>query len=148
MRAVPRLCGFYPGTCLTTEEKARKKTRNHIICFPTAWKISRLLQNLGTRFLSLFTYVRRLSLAWAILGHTQLFILSGFSQQNFLRISNLSHPSLFPRTIHPLDVRILIMLVQDVRMALSPSFCSLHCLEWEFYFQFCVLETSSICVLP
>jgi hypothetical protein len=22
---VPRLCGFYPGICLTTEEKARKK---------------------------------------------------------------------------------------------------------------------------
>jgi len=24
MRAVPRFCGFYSGTCLTTEEKARK----------------------------------------------------------------------------------------------------------------------------
>jgi hypothetical protein len=24
MRAVRRLCGFYPGICLTTEEKARK----------------------------------------------------------------------------------------------------------------------------
>jgi len=24
MRAVPRLCGFYPGISLTTEEKARK----------------------------------------------------------------------------------------------------------------------------
>ena len=24
MRAVPRLCGFYPGICPTTEEKARK----------------------------------------------------------------------------------------------------------------------------
>jgi hypothetical protein len=24
MWAVPRLCGFYPGICLTTEEKARK----------------------------------------------------------------------------------------------------------------------------
>jgi len=24
MRAVPRLCELYPGTCLTTEEKARK----------------------------------------------------------------------------------------------------------------------------
>jgi hypothetical protein len=24
VRAVPRLCGFYPGICLTTEEKARK----------------------------------------------------------------------------------------------------------------------------
>jgi hypothetical protein len=24
MRAVPRLCEFYPGICLTTEEKARK----------------------------------------------------------------------------------------------------------------------------
>ena len=24
MRAVPRLCRFYPGICLTTEEKARK----------------------------------------------------------------------------------------------------------------------------
>jgi len=23
--AVPRLCGFYPGICLITEEKARKK---------------------------------------------------------------------------------------------------------------------------
>jgi len=23
-RAVPRLCGLYPGICLTTEEKARK----------------------------------------------------------------------------------------------------------------------------
>jgi len=23
MRAVPRLCEFYPGICLTTEEKAR-----------------------------------------------------------------------------------------------------------------------------
>ena len=22
LRAVPRLCGFYPGICLTTEEKA------------------------------------------------------------------------------------------------------------------------------
>ena len=24
MRAVPRLCGFYPGICLTIEEKTRK----------------------------------------------------------------------------------------------------------------------------
>jgi len=24
VRAVPRLCGFYPGICLTTEDKARK----------------------------------------------------------------------------------------------------------------------------
>ena len=24
MRAVPRLCKFYPGICLTTKEKARK----------------------------------------------------------------------------------------------------------------------------
>ena len=24
VRAVPRLCGFYPGICLTAEEKARK----------------------------------------------------------------------------------------------------------------------------
>jgi len=24
LRAVPRLCGFYPGSCFTTEEKARK----------------------------------------------------------------------------------------------------------------------------
>jgi len=24
VRAVPRLCGFYPGICLTTEEKARE----------------------------------------------------------------------------------------------------------------------------
>jgi hypothetical protein len=24
VRAVPKLCGFYPGICLTTEEKARK----------------------------------------------------------------------------------------------------------------------------
>jgi len=24
VRAVPSLCGFYPGICLTTEEKARK----------------------------------------------------------------------------------------------------------------------------
>ena len=24
MRAVPRLCEFYPGICLTTEEKAQK----------------------------------------------------------------------------------------------------------------------------
>jgi len=24
VRAVPRLCGLYPGICLTTEEKARK----------------------------------------------------------------------------------------------------------------------------
>jgi len=24
VRAVPRLCGFYPGICLTTKEKARK----------------------------------------------------------------------------------------------------------------------------
>jgi len=24
MRAVPRLCEFYPGICLTIEEKARK----------------------------------------------------------------------------------------------------------------------------
>jgi len=24
MRAMPHLCGFYPGICLTTEEKARK----------------------------------------------------------------------------------------------------------------------------
>jgi hypothetical protein len=24
VRAVPQLCGFYPGICLTTEEKPRK----------------------------------------------------------------------------------------------------------------------------
>ena len=28
MRAVPRLCEFYPGICLTTEEKARKNLRH------------------------------------------------------------------------------------------------------------------------
>ena len=28
VRAVPRLCGFYPGICLTTEEKARKKPQS------------------------------------------------------------------------------------------------------------------------
>ena len=28
MRVVPRLCGFYPGICLTTEEKARKKPQS------------------------------------------------------------------------------------------------------------------------
>ena len=27
VRAVPRLCGFYPGNCLTTEEKARKNLK-------------------------------------------------------------------------------------------------------------------------
>ena len=27
MRAVPRICEFYPGICLTTEEKARKNLR-------------------------------------------------------------------------------------------------------------------------
>jgi len=27
VRAVPRLCEFYPGICLTTEEKARKTLR-------------------------------------------------------------------------------------------------------------------------
>jgi hypothetical protein len=26
--AVPRLCGFYPGLCLTTEEKARKNLKH------------------------------------------------------------------------------------------------------------------------
>jgi len=40
------------------------------------------------------------------------------------------------------------MLVQDVRMALSPSFCNLLCLECEFPFQCYVLKTSSICVHP
>ena len=25
VRAVPRICGFYPGICLTTEEKVREK---------------------------------------------------------------------------------------------------------------------------
>jgi len=24
LRAVPRLCGFYPGICLTTEQKSRQ----------------------------------------------------------------------------------------------------------------------------
>ena len=28
VRAVPRLCGFYPGICLTTEEKALKKPQS------------------------------------------------------------------------------------------------------------------------
>ena len=28
VRAVPRLCELYPGICLTTEEKARKKSRS------------------------------------------------------------------------------------------------------------------------
>jgi len=28
MRAVPRLCKLYPGICLTTEEKARKKPQS------------------------------------------------------------------------------------------------------------------------
>jgi hypothetical protein len=28
MRFVPRLCGFYPGICLTTEEKIRKKPQS------------------------------------------------------------------------------------------------------------------------
>jgi hypothetical protein len=27
-RAEPRLCGFYPGVCLTTEEKERKKPQS------------------------------------------------------------------------------------------------------------------------
>ena len=33
MRAVPRLCGFYPGICLTTEEKARKNLSQAINVF-------------------------------------------------------------------------------------------------------------------
>ena len=33
MRAVPRLCGFYPGICLTTEEKARKNLSQAITVF-------------------------------------------------------------------------------------------------------------------
>jgi hypothetical protein len=28
VRAVPHLCGLYPGICLTTEEKTRKKTKS------------------------------------------------------------------------------------------------------------------------
>jgi hypothetical protein len=28
VRAVPRLCGYHPGICLTTEEKAREKTQS------------------------------------------------------------------------------------------------------------------------
>jgi len=29
---VPRLCGFYPGICLTTEEKARKNLSTFVNC--------------------------------------------------------------------------------------------------------------------
>jgi hypothetical protein len=28
VRAVPRLCGYHPGICLTTEEKAREKSQS------------------------------------------------------------------------------------------------------------------------
>ena len=31
VRAMPRLCGFYPGICLTTEEKAWKKTSVRVV---------------------------------------------------------------------------------------------------------------------
>jgi hypothetical protein len=31
VRAVPRLCGFYPGVCLTTEEKARKNLSVRVV---------------------------------------------------------------------------------------------------------------------
>jgi len=30
VRAVPRLCGIYPGICITTEEKARKNLSHGI----------------------------------------------------------------------------------------------------------------------
>jgi len=39
LRGVPRLCGFYPGICLTTEEKARKnlsqgkKPQSGLLCY-------------------------------------------------------------------------------------------------------------------
>jgi len=31
VRAVPRLCGFYPGICHTTKEKARKTSVSIVI---------------------------------------------------------------------------------------------------------------------
>jgi hypothetical protein len=31
VRAVPRLCGYYTGICLTTEEKAREKTSVRVV---------------------------------------------------------------------------------------------------------------------
>jgi len=35
MRAVPRLCGVYPGICLTTEENTRENLTLWIILMPS-----------------------------------------------------------------------------------------------------------------
>jgi len=38
VRAVPRLCGFYPGICLTTEEKAYGKTSVRVVIHEHKWE--------------------------------------------------------------------------------------------------------------
>jgi hypothetical protein len=40
VRAVPRLCGFYPGICLTTEEKARKNLSQMLINLLLEWALT------------------------------------------------------------------------------------------------------------
>jgi hypothetical protein len=44
MRAVPRLCWFYPGICLTTEEKARTEEKLLLLCNLSSCFIAKLLR--------------------------------------------------------------------------------------------------------
>lgn len=121
-----------------------QKPRN---LFPRCLGISRLVQNLGTHLLSLLTYARRLFLPWATLGHTRLFICPVFPTKFSTNFSCLPSMS-FSHTFHPLDVRILFIFVQKVRMALFLSFCNFLWHGWGYSSQCCVLKTSSICVHP
>ena len=51
MRAVPRLCEFYPGICLTTEEKARKNLSQGSRRIPSHYKThTHTLQNTHTHY--------------------------------------------------------------------------------------------------
>ena len=60
VRAVPRLCGFYPGICLTTEEKARKNLSQGSISllflqiFTFVWEV--LIKDLAMPVKGLITF--------------------------------------------------------------------------------------------
>ena len=54
VRAVPRLCKLYPGVCLTTEEKSRKKTS---VMVAEECQLARLKHNIQNRaYITIRTY--------------------------------------------------------------------------------------------
>ena len=78
MRAVPRICEFYPGICLTTEEKARKNLSQDRKTSVRAKKKPHFLYNIN-----LLVIVKRTRVLYEVHTDLSVTINTNFSFQMF-----------------------------------------------------------------